>query len=116
MPTCYHDANYFFGIIVRTLAYLMKHLARVAEKSTTTGMTPKNMAIVWAPNLIRSKELEAGGVAALKVKIFFIYRQDIQIFFCLTYKILTIYFFSILGHWCPSSCYRILDPACRSHI
>jgi hypothetical protein len=30
-------------------------------------MTPKNMAIVWAPNLIRCRELEAGGVAALKV-------------------------------------------------
>ncbi|CAG7836078.1 unnamed protein product [Allacma fusca] len=50
----------------RTLEYLMKHLARVANRSNETGMTPKNMAIVWAPNLIRCKELEAGGVAALK--------------------------------------------------
>ena len=30
-------------------------------------MTPKNLAIVWAPNLVRSKELEVGGVAALQV-------------------------------------------------
>jgi hypothetical protein len=44
----------------------MKHLSRVAQRSKDTGMTPKNMAIVWAPNLIRCKELEAGGVAALK--------------------------------------------------
>ncbi|CAL8099899.1 unnamed protein product [Orchesella dallaii] len=50
----------------RTLEYLMKHLARVAQRSNETGMTPKNMAIVWAPNLIRCKELEAGGVDALK--------------------------------------------------
>ena len=44
----------------------MKHLSRVATRSNETGMTPKNMAIVWAPNLIRCKELESGGVAALK--------------------------------------------------
>ncbi|ODM89527.1 GTPase-activating protein CdGAPr, partial [Orchesella cincta] len=50
----------------RTLEYLMKHLARVAQRSNETGMTCKNMAIVWAPNLIRCKELEAGGVDALK--------------------------------------------------
>lgn len=29
-------------------------------------MTPKNIAIVWAPNLLRCKELEEGGVAALQ--------------------------------------------------
>ncbi len=53
--------------IYRTLEYLMKHLSRVAQRSSETSMTPKNMAIVWAPNLIRCRELEAGGVAALKV-------------------------------------------------
>lgn len=47
----------------------MKHLSRVAERSSDTGMTHKNLAIVWAPNLIRCKELETGGVNALKVCI-----------------------------------------------
>ena len=32
-------------------------------------MTPRNIAIVWAPNLLRSKDLEKGGVAALQVFI-----------------------------------------------
>lgn len=50
----------------RTLEYLMRHLARVAEHGHTTGMTPRNVAIVWAPNLLRCKELEVGGVAALQ--------------------------------------------------
>jgi hypothetical protein len=29
-------------------------------------MTARNVAIVWAPNLLRCKELEYGGVAALQ--------------------------------------------------
>ena len=29
-------------------------------------MTAKNVAIVWAPNLLRCKSLELGGVAALQ--------------------------------------------------
>ncbi|XP_037084790.1 rho GTPase-activating protein 33-like [Pollicipes pollicipes] len=50
----------------RTLEYLVRHLARVSTHSHSTGMTAKNLAIVWAPNLVRSQELEAGGVAALQ--------------------------------------------------
>ncbi|XP_031827506.1 GTPase-activating protein CdGAPr isoform X3 [Nomia melanderi] len=50
----------------RTLEYLMRHLVRVAARGTETGMTPRNIAIVWAPNLLRCKELEVGGVAALQ--------------------------------------------------
>ncbi|KAG8263869.1 GTPase activator activity protein [Homalodisca vitripennis] len=50
----------------RTLEYLMRHLARVSEKGQQTGMTARNIAIVWAPNLLRCKELEVGGVAALQ--------------------------------------------------
>ncbi|RZF47809.1 hypothetical protein LSTR_LSTR012126 [Laodelphax striatellus] len=50
----------------RTLEYLMRHLARVSEKGPQTGMTARNIAIVWAPNLLRCKELEVGGVAALQ--------------------------------------------------
>ncbi|VVC43891.1 Hypothetical protein CINCED_3A017545 [Cinara cedri] len=50
----------------RTLEYLMKHLSRVAALGEQTGMTARNVAIVWAPNLLRSKQLENGsGVAAL---------------------------------------------------
>ncbi|XP_014771246.1 uncharacterized protein LOC106869848 isoform X3 [Octopus bimaculoides] len=51
----------------RTTEYLIRHLARVAAFGTETGMHSKNLAIVWAPNLLRSKELElGGGVAALQ--------------------------------------------------
>ena len=50
----------------RTLEYLTKHLHRVAQKHNDTGMTAKNVAIVWAPNLLRCKSLEVGGVAALQ--------------------------------------------------
>ncbi|XP_053595606.1 rho GTPase-activating protein 32 isoform X2 [Microplitis demolitor] len=50
----------------RTLEYLMRHLVRVAACGADTGMTPRNVAIVWAPNLLRCKELEVGGVAALQ--------------------------------------------------
>lgn len=44
----------------------MRHLSKVAEHGTRTGMTARNIAIVWAPNLLRCKELEYGGVAALQ--------------------------------------------------
>ncbi|KAK4307040.1 hypothetical protein Pmani_021170 [Petrolisthes manimaculis] len=50
----------------RTLEYLVQHLARIASHSGDTGMTAKNIAIVWAPNLLRSKDLDMGGVAALQ--------------------------------------------------
>ncbi|KAG8199000.1 hypothetical protein JTE90_001799 [Oedothorax gibbosus] len=51
----------------RTLQYLLSHLARVAAHGEQTGMTPKNIAIVWAPNLLRSRDVENGGVGALHV-------------------------------------------------
>ena len=50
----------------RTLEYLSRHLYRVALRGNDTGMTAKNVAIVWAPNLLRSKSIEVGGVAALQ--------------------------------------------------
>ncbi|XP_031627819.1 GTPase-activating protein CdGAPr [Contarinia nasturtii] len=50
----------------RTLKYLMTHLNKIAQHSARTGMTDRNLAIVWAPNLLRSPSLEAGGVAALR--------------------------------------------------
>ncbi len=44
----------------------MKHLFKIAQHGMKTGMTARNIAIVWAPNLLRCKELEFGGVAALQ--------------------------------------------------
>lgn len=44
----------------------MRHLARVAKHGVSTGMTTRNVAIVWAPNLLRCEALEVGGVAALQ--------------------------------------------------
>lgn len=44
----------------------MRHLARVAKHGSSTGMTTRNVAIVWAPNLLRCEALEVGGVAALQ--------------------------------------------------
>ncbi|XP_014244503.1 rho GTPase-activating protein 32 isoform X2 [Cimex lectularius] len=49
----------------RTLEYLMGHLGRVCNHSTGTGMTARNVAIVWAPNLLRCRSLDQ-GVAALQ--------------------------------------------------
>ncbi|XP_042895156.1 uncharacterized protein [Parasteatoda tepidariorum] len=51
----------------RSLEYLMRHLSKVAAHGYQTGMTPKNVAIVWAPNLLRSRDIENGGVGALHV-------------------------------------------------
>ena len=50
----------------RTLKYLATHLFKIARHSANTGMTERNIAIVWAPNLLRSPALESGGVAALR--------------------------------------------------
>ncbi|XP_048786270.1 LOW QUALITY PROTEIN: rho GTPase-activating protein 32-like [Lagopus muta] len=51
----------------RTLAYLMRHLACLAGHCSTTNMHAKNLAIAWAPNLLRSQQSEsacASGRAA----------------------------------------------------
>ena len=53
-------------MICRALEYLTRHLHRVSLSHHSTGMTAKNVAIVWAPNLLRCKSLEVGGVAALQ--------------------------------------------------
>ncbi|NXW13954.1 RHG32 protein, partial [Circaetus pectoralis] len=37
----------------RTLEFLMRHLARLADYCSITNMHTKNLAIVWAPNLLR---------------------------------------------------------------
>lgn len=70
----------------RTLRYLTRHLWRVSQHGARTGMTARNIAIVWAPNLLRCARLEGGGVAALQgvgVQVFrFIY---IYIFYIYIY-------------------------------
>lgn len=37
------------------------HLNTISRQSASTGMTDRNLAIVWAPNLLRSPALESGG-------------------------------------------------------
>ncbi|KAK2191607.1 hypothetical protein NP493_50g04042 [Ridgeia piscesae] len=51
----------------RTAEYLLRHLSAIAAHGVRTGMHCKNLAIVWAPNLLRSKELEQScSTAALQ--------------------------------------------------
>uniref|UniRef100_A0A8C4WM34 Rho GTPase activating protein 30 n=1 Tax=Gopherus evgoodei TaxID=1825980 RepID=A0A8C4WM34_9SAUR len=45
----------------RTLEFLMRHLVHMASYSSQTNMHARNLAIVWAPNLLRSKDIEASG-------------------------------------------------------
>ncbi|XP_052525705.1 rho GTPase-activating protein 30-like [Tympanuchus pallidicinctus] len=50
-----------------TLVFLMRHLACLSANSSVTNMHAKNLAIVWAPNLLRSQQSEsacASGRAA----------------------------------------------------
>uniref|UniRef100_A0A4W5P348 Rho-GAP domain-containing protein n=1 Tax=Hucho hucho TaxID=62062 RepID=A0A4W5P348_9TELE len=51
------------SLSVRTLEYLIRHLAGLATCSGETNMHIKNLAIVWAPNLLRSMEIEAVGLS-----------------------------------------------------
>ncbi|CAG2108521.1 unnamed protein product [Medioppia subpectinata] len=54
----------------RTLAALVRHLNLVSKEWPKTGMNAKNLAIVWAPNLLRSRDLEnrlGADLAALQV-------------------------------------------------
>ncbi|KAG5844293.1 hypothetical protein ANANG_G00160890, partial [Anguilla anguilla] len=57
----------------RTLEYLVKHLVYMATFSSQTNMHARNLALVWAPNLLRSKETELhacnGDTAFLEVRV-----------------------------------------------
>ncbi|XP_073493345.1 rho GTPase-activating protein 30 [Phyllobates terribilis] len=68
----------------RTLEYLMKHLLRMASYSSQTNMHSRNLAIVWAPNLLRSKDIESSGfngtAAFMEVRV-----QSIVVEFILTH-------------------------------
>jgi hypothetical protein len=46
----------------------MQHLAIIAANGQKTGMDSKNVAIVWAPNLLKPRELElTAGMETLQV-------------------------------------------------
>ncbi|KAK2822784.1 hypothetical protein Q5P01_022849 [Channa striata] len=68
----------------RTLEFLMRHLVRMASYSSETNMHARNLAIVWAPNLLRSKDIEASGfngtAAFMEVRV-----QSIVVEFVLTH-------------------------------
>ncbi|XP_047462402.1 rho GTPase-activating protein 31 [Mugil cephalus] len=75
----------------RTLEYLTKHLAHLATLSNQTNMHTRNLALVWAPNLLRSKDIESpsgnGDMAFQEVRIQqsvveFILNHTEQIFNC----------------------------------
>uniref|UniRef100_H3AW38 Rho-GAP domain-containing protein n=1 Tax=Latimeria chalumnae TaxID=7897 RepID=H3AW38_LATCH len=68
----------------RTLEFLMRHLVHMASYSLETSMHARNLAIVWAPNLLRSKDIEASGfngtAAFMEVRV-----QSIVVEFVLTH-------------------------------
>ncbi|KAM9211342.1 rho GTPase-activating protein 30-like, partial [Leptosomus discolor] len=68
----------------RTLEFLMRHLLLMASHSSRTNMHARNLAIVWAPNLLRSKDIEATGfngtAAFMEVRV-----QSIVVEFILTH-------------------------------
>ncbi|KAM6190429.1 LOW QUALITY PROTEIN: rho GTPase-activating protein 30 [Sarcoramphus papa] len=68
----------------RTLEFLMRHLLHMASYSSRTNMHARNLAIVWAPNLLRSKDIEATGfngtAAFMEVRV-----QSIVVEFILTH-------------------------------
>lgn len=68
----------------RTLEFLMRHLLRMAAHSSQTNMHARNLAIVWAPNLLRSKDIETSGfngtAAFMEVRV-----QSIVVEFILTH-------------------------------
>ena len=47
--------TFFFFLMnrYRTLEYLIRHLAHIASFSSKTNMHARNLALVWAPNLLR---------------------------------------------------------------
>jgi Rho GTPase-activating protein 33 len=68
----------------KTVEFLLKHLAKLADSHTETGMHAKNLSIVWAPNLMRkeimdeSSTLEHLGSQAVVVEFLI---RNVDIFF-----------------------------------
>jgi hypothetical protein len=42
----------------KTVEFLFKHLAKLADFHNETGMHAKNLSIVWAPNLMRKEKMD----------------------------------------------------------
>ncbi|XP_077985019.1 uncharacterized protein LOC144439652 isoform X2 [Glandiceps talaboti] len=53
----------------RTVEFLMKHLSKISTFKDQTGMHSKNLAIVWAPNLLRTREIETGLAAFMEIRV-----------------------------------------------
>uniref|UniRef100_A0A9J7XFS9 Si:dkeyp-68b7.12 n=1 Tax=Cyprinus carpio carpio TaxID=630221 RepID=A0A9J7XFS9_CYPCA len=68
----------------RTLEFLMRHLVKMSTFASQTNMHARNLAIVWAPNLLRSKDIESTGfngtAAFMEVRV-----QSIVVEFILTH-------------------------------
>lgn len=45
--------SFLLFLSIRTLEFLMRHLVKMASFSSETNMHARNLAIVWAPNLLR---------------------------------------------------------------
>ncbi|XP_045080791.1 rho GTPase-activating protein 30-like [Coregonus clupeaformis] len=69
---------------LRTLEFLMHHLVKMASYSSHTNMHARNLAIVWAPNLLVSKYIEASGFNSTAVFIE-VRVQSIMVEFILTH-------------------------------
>ena len=48
----------------KTVEFLLKHLAKLADYHEETGMHAKNLSIVWAPNLMRIEKMEESSTLA----------------------------------------------------
>jgi len=48
---------------------LITHLRFMAQQDDRTSMHSRNLAIVWAPNLLRSREIEAGLAAFTEARV-----------------------------------------------
>jgi hypothetical protein len=65
---------------LNTLTPLMKHLQKLTQFHKLTGMTSRNLAIVWAPNLLRPSSqdcLRDCGVQALVIEALIVYYKEI---------------------------------------
>lgn len=69
--------TFAYLLLSRTLEFLMRHLARLADYCSITNMHTKNLAIVWAPNLLRYL---LSSLPPFKYKTdFFIYSKPIPV-------------------------------------
>jgi len=63
-----------------TLSHLMKHMHKLSQLHKVTGMTSRNLAIVWAPNLLRPSTqdcLRDCGVQAMVIEALIVYYEEI---------------------------------------